>query len=547
MALSAHDISYLELDDILKADDLSVTDKKEIVKLLEQRDRQTAKDDLSAYVRSVDVPGVPPDEESEADEYYPVRVTPALHHELMIDKLMATEAGQLKRLMLLFPPGSAKSTYASVVFPTWFLGRKPGRELIATSYGSILPKKFGRRCRTLVQSDDYQSIMGANILPDNRAADSWSLTNGSTYMGAGILAGITGNRADGLIIDDPLKGREAADSLVIRDKTWEAYVSDLRTRLKPKTGWIIMILTRWHEDDPAGRILPEDYDGESGWIQARDGEMWYVLAVQAECEKQDDPLGRQIGQYFWPEWFPEGFLEQEKISQGDRNWASLYQQRPKPSEGSYFKREWVKWYDPDDEPERANTYGATDFAVSVDKGDWTVHLTVKVDPFQNIYVTDFYRAQVDTGTSADTFINMLKAHKPVLDWAFAKQQIDKAVGPFLRRMMREANQSRTVIHEMPENMNKAAKASSIRGRMWQGYFFLPRWQPWSMTIMNELMAFTGEDDGVDDIVDALARIGQLLDDMRGPGKKRPPGPVELFTPDHIKQMVKQLADEQKKQ
>ena len=138
---------------------------------------------------------------------------------------------------------------------------------------------------------------------DNAAADQWALENQAEYMAGGMHSGITGNRADGLVIDDPLKGREDADSAVIRDKTWEAYLSDLRTRLKPN-GFIIMILTRWHEDDPAGRILPEDYNGETGWVTARDGEQWYVLSLQAECERADDPLGRKIGDYIWP-----GFMQ----------------------------------------------------------------------------------------------------------------------------------------------------------------------------------------------------------------------------------------------
>jgi predicted phage terminase large subunit-like protein len=222
----------------------------------------------------------------------------------------------------------------------------------------------------------------------------------------------------------------------------------------------------------------------------------------------------------------------------------LFQQRPKPESGSFFQREWIKWYDRDQAPIRANTYGSTDFAVSVDKGDHTVHLIVDVDEFQDIYLKDFYRGQVDTGESADVFISLLKQYKPILDWGFAKQQIDKAVGPFLRRMMREEKVSQTVIHELSENMNKAAKAASIRGRMWQGKVFLPRWQPWSQTVMNELMLFTGNGDDEDDIVDALARIGQLLDTLRGPGKvsRKPPA---LFTPEHIRLMVKELASQQK--
>ena len=247
----------------------------------------------------MDLPGVPPSEDDEEDKYYPVRVEPAAHHLLLCDALEKVERREIRRMMVLMPPGSAKSSYASVAFPPWFLGRKPNRSIICTSYGSELPKKFGRRCRNIIQTSEYEAITGQLLTGDNSAADNWSLTNGSEYMAAGILAGITGNRADGLIIDDPIKGREAADSLTIRDKTWEAYTSNLRTRLKPN-GFIVLILTRWHEDDPAGRILPDDWNGESGWITAKDGERWYVLCLQAECESEDDFLGPTIAPYILP-------------------------------------------------------------------------------------------------------------------------------------------------------------------------------------------------------------------------------------------------------
>ena len=137
-----------------------------------------------------------------------------------------------------------------------------------------------------------------------------------------------------IIIDDPVKGREQADSPVIRDKVWDAYNDDLKTRLIPG-GSIIIIQTRWHEDDLAGRILPEDWKGESGPIKCRDGNVWEVVCLQARCEVQNDPLGRKIGEYLWPEWFTEKHWAQ--FQSNVRTWTSLYQQLPRPLEGSLFK------------------------------------------------------------------------------------------------------------------------------------------------------------------------------------------------------------------
>lgn len=235
--------------------------------------------------------------------------------------------------MLLMPPGSAKSTYGSVVFPSKYLGEQGGRKLILTSYGSDLARKMGRRTRFIIRQPRYQRIWNCSLSPDSQAADQFSLTNGSEYLASGILAGITGNRAHGAIIDDPLSGREAAQSETIRNKTWDAYNDDLLTRLVPG-GWLVMILTRWDVDDPAGRILPDDWNGESGYFKCKDGMMWRVLSLQARCESHTDPLGRQLGQYLWPEWFDR---QHWALHEADpMKWNSLFQQRPRPIEGSFF-------------------------------------------------------------------------------------------------------------------------------------------------------------------------------------------------------------------
>jgi predicted phage terminase large subunit-like protein len=323
---------------------MAAAEKRELLQLLEEKLRRRARDDLNAYCRYIEIPGVPINEDDpDCEQFYPDNVTPAAHHELLNHALMKVEAGEIRRLMVFMPPGSAKSTYGSVSFPTWFMGRKRGRNVICASYGSDLAKRFGRKCRQITRSKRYLGVFDTELVADNRAADDWSLTNESTYKAGGILSGITGNRADGLVIDDPVKGRADADSTVIREKAWEEYKSSLRTRLKPN-GFILIISTRWHEDDLSGRILPQNWDGESGWVTAKDGEQWYVICLQAQCETDSDPLGRKRGEWLWTEWFSPEHWAQEKITQGSRNWDALYQQKPKPSEGGIFKRAWVPRY-----------------------------------------------------------------------------------------------------------------------------------------------------------------------------------------------------------
>jgi predicted phage terminase large subunit-like protein len=314
---------------------------------LEERQRRRQKATLTEYARAIEIPGVPLNEDDPACEtFYADTVTPAPHHDLLLEHLQRVAAGEIKRLMIFWPPGTAKTTYASVVFPTFYMGLKPRSNVIQASYGSDLALKLGRKCRSITRSATFKRLYGCELVADNRAADDWSLTNGSTYMAGGILSGITGNRADLLIIDDPIKGREEADSKTIRDKTWEAYKSDLRTRMKPN-GCQVLIQTRWHSDDLAGRILPADYAGESGWVESQLGEPWFVLCLPAQADRDDDPLGREVGEWLWPDWFTPEHWETEKRAQGSRNWAALYQQKPTIDGGEILRSEWWQpWTEP---------------------------------------------------------------------------------------------------------------------------------------------------------------------------------------------------------
>lgn len=298
--------------------------------------RRRARDSVLHYANAIDVPGRPIGDEDDTDFFQPVETTIADHHRLLLEKLEETSNKPHGRMMVFMPPGSAKSTYASVVFPSRYLGAKPNRKVILASYGDDLARKMGRRTRSIVRQKRYKGIFGCELTADSQAAQEFSLTNGSEYMACGILSGITGNRAHGIIIDDPVKGREQADSPTIRDKTWNAYEDDLKTRLIPG-GWIVIIQTRWHEDDLSGRILPEDWKGESGKILCRDGNEWEVMCLQARCEVLNDPLGRKQGEYLWPEWFDQKHWAQ--FESNPRTWASLYQQLPRPLEGTLFNVE----------------------------------------------------------------------------------------------------------------------------------------------------------------------------------------------------------------
>src|SRR3974390_3854587 len=168
-------------------------------------------------------------------------VTPAKHHRLLMAKLIRVRRGEIQRLAVFMPPGSAKSTYSSVLFPAWYLARHPTHAILAASHTSELAEKWGRPVRNLIE--EYGPDLEITISEDNAAAGRWAIKQGGEYYAAGVGVGIAGFRADLAIIDDPVRSREDADSALVREKTWDWYKSDLSTRMKPG-GRIVLIQTR---------------------------------------------------------------------------------------------------------------------------------------------------------------------------------------------------------------------------------------------------------------------------------------------------------------
>lgn len=411
------------------------------------------------------------------------------------------------RLMLFMPPGSAKSTYGSQVVPAYILGLKRNYRVIGVSYNSELARKMGRRTRSIVKQQAYQSLFSTSLSKDSSAADEWALENGSEYMGGGILSGITGNRADLVVIDDPIRGRQDADSEKVRKNVMDAYQDDVLTRLKPG-GSVIIIQTRWHEGDLSGSLLPEDYKGESGPIQCRDGQEWDVLCIPAQCERADDLLGRKVGEYLWPEWFDEAHWQQFK--RVPRTWSALYQQRPSPDSGDYFKREWLHLVE--HMPPRATmtVYGGSDYAVTADAGDYTVHAVLGLDSEGYPWLLDLWRDQSSSDKWVESFCALVRKWKP-LGWAEEQGQIKSGVGPFLVKRMMQTQSFVAREQFSTRGGNKAVRAQSFRGLIATSGLRVMRDAPFLADLISEMMSFPV---GVhDDQVDALGLIGQLIDRM----------------------------------
>lgn len=505
--------------------------------------RKRAVQSLYTFGMSIDIPNVIGEAPQPDETICPAEYLYALHHRVIIGAIERTINRPFGRLLIQAPPGSAKSTYASVVLPPYVMGRREKFKFILASYASELAWKQSKRAMQIVEQENYKQLAwpyeGALDFRTSAAAN-WELNNGSECVAAGLRAGITGNRADGWVIDDPVAGQQEADSPTDRKSVWDAYKGDLLTRVKPEA-WGILIMTRWHEDDLAGRILPENYKGESGVIIGRDGLEWEVLNIPAKAEHADDPLGRERGAYLWPEYFPPKhwhMFENATGQDAQRVWSSLYQQRPTPAGAGMFKKEMFNWYDKGELPPRLAFTGAGDYAVTKGGGDFTELGVVGLDENSSMWFVDWWYGQESSDVWIEHTLDMA-CRWNVYNWYNEGGVIDKSTRPTFNKRMRERQKEvnsgkrggRQFVNivSLPSMQDKTAKLKPFEARAGAGTVWMPRWQPWAHRLVDMLCSFPAgrHDDGPD----VCGLLGRAIDKMpigAAPPPERPPG-LQPFT------------------
>lgn len=251
----------------------------------------------------------------------------ARHLDVLGERLADAAFGNCPRLVVTMPPQNGKSSLVGHWFPVWYLNQFPDRRLIFVSYAAEYAEEWGRRVRNSI--DEHAADLVARLAADSAAAAMWETTAGGGMVSVGVGGAVTGRRANGLIFDDPFKNAEEANSPTFRNKVWEFFKSAAYTRLTPD-GFIVVVMTRWHEDDLVGRLKEEERQG---------GEHWEHVSLPAVAE-EGDPMGRTPGEPLWPSRWPLSALERIRRALGSYRWSALYQQRPTAAEGNYFKREW---------------------------------------------------------------------------------------------------------------------------------------------------------------------------------------------------------------
>lgn len=420
---------------------------------------------------------------------------PAAHHRMIADHLERVVSGEIKRLMIFMPPRHGKSMLASEYFPSYYLGAHPDHQVIAATYAQQLADDFGRKVRNQMQSDVYKVFFETELSQDSQSASRFHTVNGGAYFALGVGGPATGRGAHLLLIDDPIKGREDAESEVMRQHLKDWYTSVARTRLMPG-GAIVVIQTRWHEDDLAGWLLKE-----------HSHEGWTVLSLPAFAE-QGDVLGRAEGDALWPECYPVEELQVIKKSVGARDFTALYQQRPSAMEGAIFKRSDWQYYKPLDLGPKAmaEAFGcnriiqAWDTAFKAkEQSDYSVCVTVGVAG-NRYYVLDVWRDRVEFPDLKRMLVAM--ADK----WGSTSICVeDAASGQSLIQEMRR--NTRLPINAIKVDRDKVTRAHAVTPTHEAQLIYIPSGGDWVADFVDECAAFpnSAHDDQVDAFCHAMTQ------------------------------------------
>ena len=429
--------------------------------------------------------------------------TPALDaiDQALID-LVNTPDG---RLIITMPPQEGKSTRVAKDFVLWALHRNRDLRVVTASYGQQLANRNGRSIRNAITNHPE---LGLTVAADNGAAHEWQLAgHDGGVLSVGIGAGVTGRPADMLVIDDPIKDRKEADSEVYRDAVWDWWTDSASTRLAPGAP-VVLILTRWHEDDLAGRL-----------VAAEDGHLWRQLNIPAQADHQPDEgetdvLDREPGEFMISargrtvrQW------EAIRIRVGSRAWQALYQGRPSPPEGGMFRRDGWRWYEQPQWIERA------------DGSCWVPHyddmLTSWDMTFKDTEGTDYVVGQVWMRRGADAYLldqvrgrmdfvetcQRFRAFHAKWPQAVLKLVEDKANGPAVISAL-----GRIVAGIVPEEPqgSKQARAYAVSPLQEAGNVWLPvpELAPWVGDLVEEAAGFptATHDDQVDALSQGLNRL-----------------------------------------
>jgi len=390
--------------------------------------------------------------------------TPNWHHREIAQELEKIESGQFqeqgnKILMVFMPPRHGKSEECTINFPAWYLGRNPDKEIITASYSGDLAVSFGGKTRDLVNSPVFKSIFpNVRLKKGDEGKGEWRTNQKGSYVSVGVGGATTGKGANIFLIDDPIKNAEEADSEVYREKVWDWFLSVAWTRLEPN-GVMIIILTRWHLDDLAGRILTND-DFKK---------ICKVISYPAICELKEEH--REIGEALWPNRYSLEELERNRVLLGSKNFSALYQQHPIAAENIEFKPQWFKYRDRQ-ELENKNTrrFLTVDTAISQKASADYTGLCDNIVDSDNFWNFKSWRLKINPMELIDLLFTLHNNNR------YEKIGIEKtiylqAIKPFLDEEQRKRNKFLPIVELSHNQVNKEVRIRGLIPRYESGSIY----------------------------------------------------------------------------
>lgn len=428
---------------------------------------------------------------------------------LLNDELKSDKGGIANILIIGMPPQHGKSQSVTETLPSWYLGKNPTRRVIEVSYGDDLARRFGRRNKQKI-NEFGGNLFGIELSNESRSDTEFEIKeHKGSMISRGIMAGITGQPGDLIIIDDPIKNRQEADSEVYRERIWEEWLNSIKTRLSA-AGKVILIQTRWHEEDLAGRLIKEGKEGN---------EKVYVLNLPCEAE-ENDPLGREPGEPLFPEigkdkvWL-EGFKQAYQSQEGNRAWLALFQGRPRAQDGNIFKRHYFRYFS------EVNIGNAIYFQVGERKylkhdcwcfqtvdtansektiNDYFVVAAWYVTPQNDLLLYDVYRTHIEGPDQKPLMKEQLYRYRPRF------QAIeDKTFGT---NLIQECKREGMTIRAVKVDKDKVTRSLVIAARYEVGKVYHRENAPWLTDYEDELLSFPrGKHD---DQVDTASMAGEIV-------------------------------------
>jgi phage terminase large subunit-like protein len=436
---------------------------------------------------------------------------PQKFHRVIGVSLEEIERRKFRRLMINVGPRMGKTTLASNMFPAWYIGRHPTQSIIVATYNEHYSWDLGRKIRDIIQLPQYAQVFPKlRIKKRSAAVNRIETADGGIIFCVGRGSAITGRGADVILLDDPIKDRREADSVGIRDGLWTWYTQVLRTRLMTRQGAIVIIQTRWTEDDLVGRLI----DPLNSHYVHGEAKLWRKVDLPALAE-EGCVLGRKVGEALWPERFDEAYLAEIRSSDA-RGFMALYQGRPSPQEGAFFRADDLMTYKTMSEAppaENLRFYGASDHAVSLaQNADKTCLMIVGVDTNDHLWIMpDLVWQRTDSNGAIEGMLVLMDKYKPQCWWA-ETGQILKSIGPFLRKRMLEKHIF-CMIDPIAPHRDKLQRAQAIQARSAMKMVHFPLWTRWFAEAQDQVLKFNGSN-YKDDFVDTLSLMGLGLAKMR---------------------------------